>query len=69
MSKGVWGAVVAYKNYFANLINTKAKQLDDGAIAYDLGKLIVEAYLENEDLMTPLKVNEVIKMEVKTLFI
>ncbi|MBL6875601.1 MAG: hypothetical protein ISR01_02315, partial [Chitinophagales bacterium] len=51
------------------LINAKAKQLDDGAIAYDLGKLIVEAYLENEDLMTPLKVNEVIKMEVKTLFI
>ena len=69
VSNGVWGAVVAYKNSFANLVNAKGRQLDDGAIAYDLGKLIVESYLENEDLITPLKVNEVIKMEVKTLFI
>lgn len=69
VSNGVWGAVVAYKNSFANLVNAKAKQLDDGAVAYDLGKLIIEAYMENEDLMTPQQVNEVIKMEVKTLFI
>lgn len=69
VSNGVWGAVVAYKNSFANLVNAKAKQLDEGAVAYDLGKLIIEAYLDNEDLMTPQKVNEVIKMEVKTLFI
>ncbi|MFT5072029.1 MAG: hypothetical protein ACI8V8_002001 [Chitinophagales bacterium] len=69
VSNRVWGAVVAYKNSFANLVNSLSKQLDDGAVAYDLGKLIVEAYMEDEELMTPQKVNEVIKIEVKTLFI
>jgi hypothetical protein len=69
VSNGVWGATVAYKNSFANLVNTKAKELDGGAVAYDLGKLIVEEYLNNEDLMTPAKVNEIIKHEIKTLFI
>jgi hypothetical protein len=69
VSNGVWGAVVAFKNSFANLVNTKANELEDGAVAYDLGKLIVEFYLENEDAMTPQRVNEVIKLEVKTLFI
>jgi hypothetical protein len=69
VSNGVWGAVVAYKNSFANLVNAKAKELDGGALAYDLGKLIVEEYMNNEDLMTPAKVNEIIKHEIKTMFI
>ena len=69
VSNGVWGAVVAFKNSFANLVNAKSKELPAGASAYDLGKLIIEAYMENEELLTPQKVNEVIKQEVKTLFV
>lgn len=69
VSNGVWGAVFAFKNSFANMVNAKSKQLDGGATAYDLGKLIIEEYLENEELLTPQKVNEVIKSEVKTLFV
>jgi hypothetical protein len=38
-------------------------------VAYDLGKLIVEEYMHNAELMTPNKVNEVIKQEIKTMFI
>jgi len=69
VSNGVWGATVAFKNSFANLVSAKAKELDGGAVAYDLGKLIVEEYMNNGDLMTPAKVNEVIKHEIQTLFI
>lgn len=69
VSNGVWGAVVAYKNTFANLIHAKAEELEEGKVAYDLGKLIIEEYIENEELMTPQKVNEIIKLEVKTMFI
>jgi len=35
VSDGVWGAVLAFKNSFANLVNQKSKQLDGGATAYD----------------------------------
>ncbi len=68
VSNGIWSAVVAYKNTFANLVNAKAKELEEGKVAYDLGKLIVEEYLDNEELLTPQKVNELIQLEVKTMF-
>lgn len=69
VSNVVWTMVVGYKNSFANLINAKSKQLDANATAYDLGKLIIEEYMENEELLSAPKVQEAIKMEVKSLFI
>jgi hypothetical protein len=69
VSPGVWAAVTAFKNSFGNLVHAKARELDGNAVAYDLGKLIVEEYMHNAELMTPNKVNEVIKQEIKTMFI
>jgi len=69
VSNGVWGAVVSYKNTFANIVNSKSKQLQADGTAYDLGKLIIEEYMQNENLLTPMKVNDIIKAEVKNVFI
>lgn len=69
ISSGVWGAIVAFKNTFAHVVNDQSKKLDPQATAYDLAKLIVEEYMENESLLSPNKVNELIKSEIKTLFI
>ncbi len=69
VSNGVWGAVVSFKNTFANIVNVKSKSLKEGDSAYDLGKLIVEEFLNNEELLTASKVNDVIKAEVKSVFI
>lgn len=69
VSNGVWGAVVSFKNTFANIVNEKSKQIDPNSTAYDLGKLIVEEFMQNEELLTPEKVNDIIKLEVKSVFI
>lgn len=69
VSNGVWGAVVSFKNTFANIVNTKSKELEPNSTAYDLGKLIVEEFMQNEEILTPSKVNDIIKLEIKSVFL
>ncbi|MCB9255545.1 MAG: hypothetical protein H6579_00275 [Chitinophagales bacterium] len=69
VSNGLWTMLVAYKNSFANLINAKSKELEANATAYDLGKLVITEFMENDEILSPIKVQDFIKLEVKSIFI
>lgn len=69
VSNGVWNAIVAYKNTLANVVNDKAKQLDKSATAYDLGKAVIESYINDEGLLSANQISDIIKQEVKSIFI
>lgn len=69
VSSTVWNAVLTYKNDLINVINIQAAKIDDNENAFELSKNILEYYINNTEVITSQKVLDVIKQEVKTLFI
>jgi len=69
VSSTVWNAVLTYKIDFINVINLQASKLDDNENGFELSKAVLEYYINNTEVITAQKVLDVIKQEVKTLFI
>ena len=69
VSNNVWNAIVGYKAQLIKTINIIDQKLGDGKTAYDLSKVILEEYHNNEELLTAAQVNDIIKAEIKHLFI
>jgi len=69
VSTTVWNSIITFKNDLVNIINLQASKLDDNESAFELSKGILEYYINNPDVITAQKVMDVVKQEVKTLFI
>jgi hypothetical protein len=69
VSSTVWNALLAYKNDLINVVNIQAAKLDDNENGFELSKAVLEYYINNPEAINAQKVLDVVKQEVKTLFI
>lgn len=69
VSNKAWNGVVYLKDDIINITRAKYKEVGNNATALDLGKAILQYYIDNGDnVITPNQAIEGIKQEVKKLF-
>lgn len=69
VSSTVWKATLTYVNDLINVINLQAEALNQDSPGYELSKSVLQYYVDNPDTINSQRVLEVIKQEVKTLYI
>lgn len=69
VSSTVWKATLTYVNDLINVINLQAEALNQDSQGYELSKAVLQYYVDNPDTINSQRVLEVVKQEVKTLYI
>jgi hypothetical protein len=69
VSSTVWKATLTYVNDLINVINVQAEALNDESAGYELSKAVLQYYVDHPDTINSQRVLEVVKQEVKTLYI
>lgn len=69
VSSTVWKATLTYVNDLINVINLQAEAINQESPGYELSKAVLQYYVDNPDTINSQRVLEVVKQEVKTLYI